>query len=184
MPENEKINNDEIVSETIQNSSEKSIKTGDRADNLNTPDEENNLHADEPSPESLPLVGRAASLSLTVDDIEESAAWYCNVLGFTVQQKHEREGRLIAISLASGDVKILVTQDNGARGAERVKGEGFSVMITTTQNIDALAAAIKSRGGILENEPVAMPWGQRMFRLRDPDGFKYTIASEASKRDA
>lgn len=50
-------------------------------------------------------------------------------------------------------------------------------MITTTQDIDALAAAIRASGGVLEGDPVTTPWGQRMFRLRDPDGFRFTIAS-------
>jgi uncharacterized glyoxalase superfamily protein PhnB len=84
---------------------------------------------------------------------------------------------LFAVSLKAGDVRVLITQDNGAKGAERAKGEGFSLMIDTTQDVDALAARIKERGGSLESEPTASPWGGRVFRLRDPDGFRFTIAS-------
>jgi uncharacterized glyoxalase superfamily protein PhnB len=28
------------------------------------------------------------------------------------------------------------------------------------------------------SEPVDTPWGVRMFRVRDPDGFRLTISSE------
>ena len=37
-----------------------------------------------------------------------------------------------------------------------------------------LAARIKTRGGALESEPADV-WGvRRAFRLRDPDGFRFT----------
>ena len=50
------------------------------------------------------------------------------------------------------------------------------------QNIDELATRIKASGGVLEAEPVDTPWGARVFRLRDPDGFKFVISSGRSYR--
>ena len=102
-------------------------------------------------------------------------------MGFTVDQQHERGGKVMAVSLRAGDVRILITQDDGSKGYDRAKGEGFSLMITTDQNVDAIAARIKQSGGAVDSEPIDTPWGVRMFRLRDPDGFKYTISSERSK---
>jgi catechol 2,3-dioxygenase-like lactoylglutathione lyase family enzyme len=32
------------------------------------------------------------SVSLTVKDVNASVAWYCDVLGFTITQEHERAG--------------------------------------------------------------------------------------------
>ena len=40
-----------------------------------------------------------------------------------------------------------------------------------------MARQIKELGGKLEMEPTDMPWGPRIFRLKDPDGFKLTISS-------
>jgi uncharacterized glyoxalase superfamily protein PhnB len=74
-------------------------------------------------------------------------------------------------------VPIRLTQDDGARGSNRVKGEGISLRLTTAQNIDELAKRVRERGGTLESEP-ADAWGARVFRLRDPDGFKLVISSE------
>jgi uncharacterized glyoxalase superfamily protein PhnB len=122
--------------------------------------------------------GRALSASLTVKDLRTSMDWYRNVLGFTLDQKHEREGKLVAASLKAGNVRILLGQDDGAKGTDRVKGEGFSLMITTGQDVTELAKAIKSRGGTLDSEPMDTPWGARVFRVRDPDGFRLTISSE------
>ena len=81
------------------------------------------------------------------------------------------------MALIAGDVRLSINQDDGAKGWDRVKGEGFSLRITTDQNIDEIAKRIKDRGGILESEPADMPWGARLFRLKDPDGFKLAISS-------
>jgi uncharacterized glyoxalase superfamily protein PhnB len=127
--------------------------------------------------EAQPFSARALSASLTVKDIQASAAWYQNVLGFTVHQNYERDGKLRAVALRAGDVRILIGQDDGAKGWDRVKGEGFSLQFTTEQNVDAIAKRIVEHGGTLDSEPMDMPWGARVFRLRDPDGFKLSISS-------
>src|SRR5438128_10397949 len=108
------------------------------------------------SGESRSFRGRTLSASLTVRDLEKSLAWYRDVMGFSVDQKHEREGKLMAVSLKAGDVRILINQDNGAKGWDRIKGEGFSLQITTDQDIDELAGRIKGLGVSLETEPVGM----------------------------
>jgi uncharacterized glyoxalase superfamily protein PhnB len=123
------------------------------------------------------LQGKALNASLTVKDIEKSLVWYTDVMGFSVDQRHEREGTLQAVSLKAGDVRILIGQDDGAKGWERVKGEGFSLQITVEQDVSAVAEAVKRRGGELDLEPTEMPWGARLFRIRDPDGFRYAISS-------
>ncbi len=113
--------------------------------------------------------------SLTANDLGKSVAWYRDVLGFAVDREHERQGRLIAVSLRAGSVRILVTQDDGAKG-QRVKGEGLSLQFTTPQDIDTLAAAAQAAGASFDTEPTDMG-GARVFRLRDPDGFRLVITS-------
>jgi len=115
--------------------------------------------------------------SLTVNDLATSAAWYHDIAGFTIDRRHERDGKLLAVSVRAGQVRLLISQDDGARGLDRAKGVGFSLQFTTTQDIDALAARIQSRGGALESAPATMPWGVRVFRIRDPDGFRFTVSS-------
>ncbi len=126
-------------------------------------------------PESLRA--RAISVSLTVKDLTTSVNWYQDVVGFTVDQRYERDGKLRSVALKAGDVRILLNQDDGAKGWDRVKGEGFSCQLTTVQDIDGIANRIKARGGKLDTEPADMPWGVRSFRVRDPDGFKWAISS-------
>jgi uncharacterized glyoxalase superfamily protein PhnB len=124
-----------------------------------------------------PLTAQKLQASLTVNDLPTSLAWYRDVIGFAVNQEHVREGKLRAVSLKAGDVEILIGQDDGAKGFDRVKGAGFSLQLTTTQDIDELAIGIRKRGGTLASEPADMPWGARVFRVRDPDGFTLVISS-------
>jgi lactoylglutathione lyase len=121
---------------------------------------------------------RALQNSLTVKDLEKSLHWYHEVVGFMIDQKYERDGQLVAVALKAGEVRILLNRDDGKRGWDRVKGEGISLSFVTAQSIDQLANRVKEMGGKLETEPADMPWGVRMFRLVDPDGFKLSITSE------
>lgn len=119
--------------------------------------------------------------SLTVGDLRKSVAWYRDALGFTVDREIERGGQLRAVAIKAGAVRILLNQDDGAKG-QRVKGEGFSLQLITAQSVDEFAQRIKDLGGSLDAEPADMPWGPRVFRVRDPDGFKFAISSEAAPR--
>ena len=126
-------------------------------------------------PESLRI--RTVTPGYTVNDLKESMRWYCDVVGFTVQERWEHEGKLNGVMLKAGQTTLALSQDDWAKGRGRSKGEGFRVYCTTAQNVDALAARIKAKGETLASEPATMPWGARSFGLVDPDGFHLTISS-------
>jgi uncharacterized glyoxalase superfamily protein PhnB len=123
-----------------------------------------------------------AAPGFTANDLEKSLAWYRDVVGFAVEERWERDGKLAGVSLRAGGVTFMLGQDDWKKGRDRRKGEGFRIYCSTTQDIDALAAGIKSRGGLLDQEPTDQPWGMRDFSLTDPDGFKITIGRESKKR--
>ena len=129
-------------------------------------------------PESLR--GRPLWASITASDLTRSMHWYVDIVGFTIDQRYEHEGKLMGVTLKAGDVRLFLGQDDGAKGWDRVKGEGISLQIMTAQNVDEIAARIKERGAKLDSEPMDMPWGARIFRLCDPDGFKFTISSDVT----
>src|SRR5918993_6128787 len=114
------------------------------------------------------LDARAIILSLTAKDLAKSVAWYRDVVGFTVDYVRDQDGKPVSAGIRSGAARIFMNQDDGGRGWERVKGEGFAITFDTAQDVDALAGAIKSRGGTLVMEPTDMPWGVRMLRLVGP----------------
>jgi lactoylglutathione lyase len=110
--------------------------------------------------------------SLTAKELAKSIAWYRDILGCEVL--YENDG---AAGIKAGDVFIYLNQDDGKRGWERVKGEGFALQLVA-DNVDDVASRIKAAGGTLESDPADMPWGQRMFRLVDPDGYRFSIAAD------
>jgi catechol 2,3-dioxygenase-like lactoylglutathione lyase family enzyme len=126
---------------------------------------------------------RATSLavSLTVKDLEKSLKWYTEFLGFSVDRKLERDGKLRGYAIKAGEINISLNQDDGAKGWDRIKGLGLSFRFATDQNVDDIAKRIKSHGGSLDLEPTDMPWGARIIRLTDPDGFKLSISQPLKK---
>ena len=70
------------------------------------------------------LTARSLSASLTVSDIQKSLAWYRDIIGFAIDREHVREGRLMAVALKAGEVRILITQDDGTRGTDRINRVG------------------------------------------------------------
>src|SRR6266699_1618328 len=75
----------------------------------------------------------------------------------------------------AGSVTFYLTQDDFAKGRDRKKGIGSRLSCTTAQDLDRFAAEVKARGGALDQEPMDMPWGERLFMITDPDGFKLTF---------
>ena len=135
-----------------------------------------------PRSESKTLQLRSAAPSFTVNDVQKSLAWYRDVLGFSVGERWERDGKLAGVELAAGGVTFMIGQDDWKKGRDRVKGEGFRIYCTTTQDLDRLAQRIKKCGGSLAQEPTDQPWGMRDLALTDPDGFKITIGVERRAR--
>ncbi len=54
------------------------------------------------------LVAHRLAVSLTVKDLQESLRWYTEVLGFSIDRRIEREGKLRGIGLKAGDVHISI----------------------------------------------------------------------------
>ena len=119
---------------------------------------------------------RTVSASFAVKDLQKSLTWYRDKVGFYVDEKFENRGKLTGVALKAGDVRILLTQDDGGTGWDKVKGAGFTLQFTTAQDIDALAEAIVQRGGTLDGKPQDVS-GTRVLRLRDPDGFRIVISA-------
>lgn len=121
---------------------------------------------------------RTMGVSLTAKNFERSLKWYTEVLGFTLDRNYERDGKVVGAAIKAGDVSISLNQDDGKKGTDRIVGQGFSMMFTTAQSVDDVAARVKAAGGTLDSEPADMPWGARIFRITDPDGYKLVISSE------
>jgi uncharacterized glyoxalase superfamily protein PhnB len=124
-------------------------------------------------PETLRL--RKIAPSFTATDLQRSIAFYRDVLGFIVGEEWREDGALAGCEIHAGAATFMLGQDDFAKGRDRRKGLGTRVWCHTAQDLDRLAAEIKARGGVLDQEPQDMPWGDRVFMISDPDGFKLTF---------
>ena len=117
--------------------------------------------------------------SLTCKDLEASIRFYRDAIGFAVGEKYEYEGKVVATVVTAGDCRIVLNQDDGKLGWDRIKGQGFYLQINVagTADVDAAAARIRKAGGTLLDEPADRPWGVRMFQFKDLDGFKLGVST-------
>jgi len=115
--------------------------------------------------------------SFTVDDLQKSITFY-EALGFTVDERWEDNGKLLGVMLRAGKNQIGLSQDDWKKGRDRKKGVGVRVFMSTTQNVDEIAARAKSAGVKLNSEPHDTEWKTRAFEVTDPSGFLLTISSE------
>ncbi|HTR21294.1 MAG TPA: VOC family protein [Gemmatimonadales bacterium] len=118
---------------------------------------------------------RGVTVSLTVNDLPRSTAWYTNTLGFAQASKWEDGGVLQGVELKAGTTRVILNQDDWAKGRDRQKGLGMSLYFSTAQNLDHLAERIRTNGGTLDRGPERTSWGSYSFSLTDPDGFKLTF---------
>jgi uncharacterized glyoxalase superfamily protein PhnB len=115
--------------------------------------------------------------SFTVDDLQKSITFY-EALGFTVGERWEDNGTLLGVMMRAGKNEIGLNQDDWKKGRDRKKGIGMRLFMSTTQNVDEIAARARSAGITLNSEPHDTEWKTRAFEVTDPSGFLLTIGSE------
>src|SRR5574339_271949 len=121
--------------------------------------------------------------SITCKNLEASIRFYRDAIGFEVAETYENEGKVVAAVVAAGDCRIVLNQDDGKMGWDRIKGQGFYLQINVVApaDVDAAAARIKAAGGTLLDEPADRYWGVRMFQFKDLDGFKVGVSTPLAR---
>ena len=76
--------------------------------------------------------------SLTVDNLQRSLDFFTG-LGFEVEDRWEENGQLLGVMLKAGSVQLGLSQDDGKKGRDRVKGVGMRLYIETRDGIDEIA---------------------------------------------
>ena len=117
--------------------------------------------------------------SITCKNLDAAIRFYRDAIGFAVDQTYEQEGKVATAVMSAGDIRLVLNQDDGKLGWDRIKGQGFYLQLNVAAlaDVDAAAARIKAAGGTLIDEPADRPWGVRMFQFKDADGFKLGIST-------
>jgi uncharacterized glyoxalase superfamily protein PhnB len=118
--------------------------------------------------------------SLTVNNLQQSLDFF-DALGFEVKDRWEENGKLLGAMLKAGNAELGISQDDGKKGTDRVKGVGMRIYIEAADDIDEVAARAKAAGVTLHREPHDTDWGTRAFEVREPSGFLFTIGSKSTK---
>ena len=117
------------------------------------------------------------STNLTVNDLQKSITFF-EGLGFAVDEQWEEKGVLLGVMLRAGDGRVGLMQDDWKKGRDRQKGVGMRLLLTTTQDIEQIAARARKAGVSLDSEPHDTDMGGRAFEVTEPSGFKVTIWSQ------
>ena len=89
-------------------------------------------------------------------------------------------GVMLGAMLKAGNARLGLSQDDGKKGRDRVKGVGMRIYIEAADNIDEVAARAKAAGVTLQREPHDTDWGSRAFEVTEPSGFVLTIGSPSA----
>jgi uncharacterized glyoxalase superfamily protein PhnB len=125
------------------------------------------------------LNGRSVMPSMTVDDLQKSLAFFTG-LGFEIEDRWEENGQLLGAMLKAGTARLGLSQDDGQKGRNRVKGVGMRLYIDVADKIDDVAARARAAGIALAKEPHDTDWGARAFEVQEPSGFLLTFVSMPS----
>jgi uncharacterized glyoxalase superfamily protein PhnB len=123
------------------------------------------------------LNGKSVMPSMTVDNLQQSLAFFTG-LGFEIEDRWEENGQLLGAMLKAGGARLGLSQDDGKKGSNRVKGVGMRLYIDVADKIDDVAARAKAAGVALAKEPHDTDWGARAFEVQEPtSGFLITFVS-------
>jgi catechol 2,3-dioxygenase-like lactoylglutathione lyase family enzyme len=121
--------------------------------------------------------GGIATVTLFVEDLEESKRFYRRAFGLPVTFE-DADSAVFRF----GDVLVNLLRDSAApeligpaRVAPRDAGSRF-VFTIHVDDVDTLCADLQARGVSLLNGPIDRPWGPRTASFCDPSGHIWEIA--------
>lgn len=125
-----------------------------------------------------PPAGGDLRIELFVADLERSAAFYADVLGFTHESSSDdyaamrRGNAVLGLGLARN---LPTAHPLRARDRDR-NGIGVEIVLEV-DDVDAVVAAVERAGYPVLVPLAGRPWGLRDFRLVDPDGYYLRVTS-------
>jgi PhnB protein len=121
---------------------------------------------------------------LTVTDIPRSLAFYEKAFGFTPGMSMNDEAGVPAYAdMHYKDQLAIMLMREGAYGGESKSPKTTNVEPATglyvyCDNVDSLFKQAKTTGADVVDEPADMFWGDRVAKLKDPDGHVWAFATK------
>jgi catechol 2,3-dioxygenase-like lactoylglutathione lyase family enzyme len=117
--------------------------------------------------------------NVTVNDVDESLAFYRDALGLEVQND-VASGRYRWVTLGSDaqpGLGIVLSEPHAGRS--KADGDAMQELLTkgvlpmlvfATDDLDATFETVRASGAEVLQEPIDQPWGPRDCAFRDPSG--------------
>ena len=128
--------------------------------------------------------------SIRVKDMQKSLDFYTKTLGFQATDKLTRKDGTIAHASVGFDSPLLMlspvdyvrTQQTKEDLAKNKLGVGveFCIGMSGTRKLDAFFTEVKAKGITVVNEPKTEFWGDRIFTVKDPDGYALTFSERVN----
>ncbi|GIH22574.1 lyase [Acrocarpospora phusangensis] len=116
---------------------------------------------------------------ITVNDVDESLAFYRDALGLEARNDVSSGGfRWVTLgSPAQPDLEIVLSEPHAGRS--EADGDALQELLTkgvlsnivfSTDDVDATFEQVRASGAEVLQEPIDQPWGPRDCAFRDPSG--------------
>jgi len=113
-----------------------------------------------------PQITAPVSRVLGATDVDRTVAFWCDVLGFEVRERTSDGG----VEVRSGRARIHFGALDAAPDFSKEGPPGSAIVFFDTDDVEAMHAAVRRRGG-RASELEKVNWiKRRMFEVRDPDG--------------
>lgn len=124
--------------------------------------------------------------SIRVRDIQRSLDFYTKTLGFqTTDKLTRRDGKIAHASVGFDSTLIMLspieyvrtphTKEDFAKNKLGV-GVEFYLGMNDSKKLDEFFTEVKARGVTVVSEPKTEFWGDRIFTVKDPDGYALTFS--------
>ena len=126
---------------------------------------------------------------LTVADATASLAFYARAFGFRVGETiTSPDGKVIHVVMRCGRASDVMFSPEGIwsgtmKSPLHSGAECPLTMYVRCIEVDALADQARAVGAKILTEPTDMPWGDRIVRIEDPDGYVWCFASKTGEFD-
>ena len=124
-------------------------------------------------------VSGLGALSVFVEDLDSSTSFYRDILGLKTVHQDENSTVFDLGNTLVNVLRVDAARDLVAPASVAPPDVGVRMQLTAwVEDVDAVAALIRSRGVAMLNGPVDRPWGKRTAAFTDPSGTVWEIAQD------
>ncbi len=114
----------------------------------------------------------SCAIVLVTPDIEKTAGYYHEVLGFRMVEHYEQAEKFAALYRDAVEIVLVQTQFGKVQSNQAQYGAGFDAYLVpeSPAAVDNFYAEIKAKGAKIARPPTKTAYGSREFVLEDIDG--------------